>query len=289
MSEKQYSVITGIFDIITKGIRQSVKEKSKEGKPLGVGVYTDEYCEDTNFSRPMKSVDHRIKIAGGLEGVAFTFEATGRDFSEIEQVADEAYENYLKKVEKSKKPKDYKVGFVIGSFDLLHSGHIQNIQLASEICQELYVFVKTDERIMVNKHKHPIQDTTQRAANLRALEAVKAVLYYDLDSNRRDAINNVLEQYEKRHPGQHIEENELVAIFGEDLKEKEETSKKNGEWGDVNIVFTPRPAEKMKKISSTAYKRYLEETGGLDAYEAKEAEGLNDVKPISIDDDEAER
>ena len=45
----------------------------------------------------------------------------------------------------------------------------------------------------------------------------------------------------------------------------------------------------MKKISSTAYKRYLEETGGLDAYEAKEAEGLNDVKPISIDDDEAER
>ncbi len=156
------------------------------------------------------------------------------------------------------------------------------------MCEELYVFVKTDERIMVKKHKHPIQDTTQRAANLRALEAVKAVLYYDLDSNRRDAINDVLEQYEKCHTGEHIEEKELVAIFGEDLKEKEETSKKNGEWGDVNIVFTPRPAEKMKRISSTAYKRYLEETGGLDAYEAKEAEGLSSVEPISIDDDEVE-
>ena len=53
--EKEYNVITGIFDVITKGIRKSVLERSLDGKPLGVGVYTDEYCELTDFSKPMKS------------------------------------------------------------------------------------------------------------------------------------------------------------------------------------------------------------------------------------------
>ena len=40
--EKEYNVITGIFDVITKGIRKSVLERSLDGKPLGVGVYTVE-------------------------------------------------------------------------------------------------------------------------------------------------------------------------------------------------------------------------------------------------------
>lgn len=286
---KDYIIITGIFDVITKGIRQSVLKKSQEGKPLGVGVYTDDYCENTNFSRPMKPVEHRMEIAQGLSGVDFTFPATSRDFLEIEQAADDAYEEYLKEVEQAKRPKDYRVGFLIGSFDLLHSGHLQNIRLASEMCQDLYVIVKTDERIWDRKHKHPTQNTTQRAANLQALKMVKGVLYYDLDSTRADAIKNVIAQYEQDYPGETIEEKDMVAFFGEDLREKEEAGIRNGEWGDVNLVFTPRPAAKMKKISSTAYKKYLEETGGLDSYEAKEAEGLSDISGIDIgEDDEAE-
>lgn len=291
MSKKDYIVITGIFDIITKGIRKSVLEKSKDGKPLGVGVYTDEYCESTNFSRPMKSVEHRMDIAQGLNGVAFTFPATSRDFSEIEQAADEAYESYLEKVEEAKRPKKYKAGILIGSFDLLHSGHIQNIQLASDMCQNLYVFVKTDERILAKKHKDTSQNTTKRAANLKALktEMVKDVLYFDLDSTRADAVRGVIERYQQDYPGETLEENDIVAIFGEDLKEKEEGAKRRGEWGDVNIEFTPRPEEKMKKVSTTAYKRYMEETGGLDIYEEKEEKGLNDISETNLGDDETER
>ena len=164
--EKEYNVITGIFDVITKGIRKSVLERSLDGKPLGVGVYTDEYCELTDFSKPMKSVEHRMEIAQGLTGVAFTFISNSRVFSEYEEVADVAYKEYMERVKQEQAPKPYKAGFVIGSFDLLHSGHLQNIELASEMCDELYVVVKTDERIRDKKHKDPVQNTAQRAANL---------------------------------------------------------------------------------------------------------------------------
>ena len=73
------------------------------------------------------------------------------------------------------------------------------------------------------------------------------------------------------------------------LKAKEEEAKRRGEWGDVNIEFTPRPEEKMKKVSTTAYKRYMEETGGLDIYEEKEEKGLNDISETNLGDDETER
>lgn len=245
-----------------------------------MGVYTDDYCEAINFSRPMKPVEHRIEIVQGLSGVDFTFPVTDKNFTEIERLADEAYEKYLKEIEEANKPKDYKVGFLIGSFDLLHSGHLQNIKLASDRCQNLYVIVKTDERIIDRKHKQPVQNTTQRALNLQALKNVKAVLYYDLDSTRSDAIRSVISQYEQDYPGETLEEKDMVVFFGEDLRGKEEASIKNGEWGEVNVVFTPRSAEKMKKISSTAYKRHIERTGGLDSYEAKENEGLKDISEI---------
>ena len=274
MKDEEYNVITGIFDVITKRIRQSVLEKSQEGKPLGVGVYTDEYCENTNFSRPMKPVEHRIEIAQGLTGVAFTFQVNSKNPAEIEQAANYAYQKYIQEVEKLNKNKKYKAGILIGSFDLLHFGHLQNIELASDICKDLYVIVKTDERILANKHKETVQNTTKRAANVRALKMVKDVLYYDLDSTRADAIKNVIEQYKKDYPEENIEEKDIAAIFGEDLREKEETAAKNGEWENVNILFNTRKAERIKQISSTAYKKHVEATGGLDSYEAREEAGL---------------
>lgn len=275
--EKEYNVITGIFDVITKGIRKSVLERSLDGKPLGVGVYTDEYCELTDFSKPMKSVEHRMEIAQGLTGVAFTFIANSRVFSEYEEVADVAYKEYMERVKQEQAPKPYKAGFVIGIFDLLHSGHLQNIELASEMCDELYVVVKTDERIRDKKHKDPVQNTAQRAANLCALKKVKDVLYYDLDSNRTDVVNSIIEQYALNHLGQLLEPKDLVAIFGEDLKEKEEERKRNGDWGDVSVAFTPRSEEKMQLISSSTYKRMVEEKGGIGRYEDNEDKGLYDV------------
>lgn len=75
-----------------------------------------------------------------------------------------------------------------------------------------------------------------------------------------------------------------MAIFGEDLKEKEEKRKRDGDWGEVNIEITPRSKEKMKKISSSVYKKIIQETGGLQNYEKRELDGLVDDS-MDFDDD----
>lgn len=287
MSEKDYKLIIGIFDTISKEIRNRVLNKSEEGKPLGVGVYTDECCDTKLYTYPMKSLDHRMQIAQGLSGVAFTFPVDSLQPNEIEKAAEVAYEKYLNEVKQKEEAKKYKAGFVIGSFDLLHAGHIENINLASTFCEDLYVVVKTDERIFDRKKKHSIQNTTERAEILRALKQVKGVVFYDLDSNRDDVIRNIIDQYQKDHPGETIEQKDLVAIFGEDLKEKEEKRKRDGDWGEVNIEITPRYKEKMKKISSSVYKKIIQETGGLQNYEKRELDGLVDDS-MDFDDDSIE-
>lgn len=78
-----------------------------------------------------------------------------------------------------------------------------------------------------------------------------------------------------------------MAIFGEDLKEKEEKRKRDGDWGEVNIEITPRSKEKMKKISSSVYKKIIQETGGLQNYEKRELDGLVDDS-MDFDDDSIE-
>ena len=52
---------------------------------------------------------------------------------------------------KREEAKKYKVGFVIGSFDVFHAGHLENLTLAKEMCEKLVVVLKTDERIQKNK------------------------------------------------------------------------------------------------------------------------------------------
>lgn len=208
---------------------------------------------------------------------------------DVEKAAEKAYRDYQKEIKVLEAAKKYKVGFVIGSFDLLHAGHIENINLASEICDRLYVVVKTDERIFDRKHKWPTQNTTERAEILKSLKQVRGVLFYDLDSDRDDIVESIIEQHKRDFPEETIEPKDLVAIFGEDLREKEEERKRNGDWGDVNIEFTPRSKEKMQRISSSVYKKIVEETGGLEGYEKREYETFldareNDGKDIEIDD-----
>lgn len=271
--EKNFKYIVGIFDVITKEIRRNIKKDGQNlDVPLGVGVYTDEFCENTLFTHPAKTLEHRMQIAKGMGGVVFTFPVSSLSKEETEIAAQEAYERYLAEIKQLNDIKKYKTGFIIGSFDLLHAGHMENINIASEVCNDLYVVVKTDERIMANKHKTPVQNTTERANNLRMLRQVRDVLYMDLDSTRQDIIEDIIAQYEIDHDGAKIEPGEIAAIFGEDLKDKE--MEHESEWGDVNLVFTPRSSEKMQTISSSAYQQIVRSNGGLAEYQRREDENL---------------
>lgn len=282
--KKDYNYIVGIFDVMTKEIRNKISKKAEQKKPLGIGVYSDECCNTKLFTHPMKSENHRMDIASGLSGVNFTFLVDSLNPAEIEENAKKAYIDFQKQTKTLGEKKKYKAGFVIGSFDLLHAGHIENINIASELCERLYVIVKTDERIREKKHKDPVQNTTERANNLKFLRQVKGVLFYDLDSTRADVIEDVMNKLEKDYPEEKIKENEVAAIFGEDLKEKELEHKKASDWGEINLEFTPRSQLKMVTVSSSAYKKIVEETpGGIQAFNAKEIAVL---MPVEIEDEE---
>lgn len=275
MEEKRkYTYIKGIFDVITKEVREKIKMSKEEGKPLGIGVFSDEYCEDTIFTKPSKELEHRLSVAEGFSGVDFVFPIQLGEC--IDEIAENAYNEYLVRIKAAtSKKEEFKAEIVIGSYDLLHAGHIENIKLASEFCERLYAVVKTDERILANKNKIPMQNTTERANNVKLLKSVSGVTYMDLDSTREDIVKDVIEMY-KEETGKEISESEIVAVFGEDLKEKEEIHKK--EWGDVSLRFTSRPVEKMKKVSSSSYQKKIKEAGGIEVYEARENNSVGSYK-----------
>ena len=275
MEEKRkYTYIKGIFDVITKEVREKIKMSKEEGKPLGIGVFSDEYCEDTIFTKPTKELEYRLSVAEGFSGVDFVFPIQLGE--RIDEIAENAYNEYLVKIkEATSKKEEFKAGIVIGSYDLLHAGHIENIKLASEFCERLYAVVKTDERILANKNKIPMQNTTERANNAKLLKSVSGVTYMDLDATREDIVKDVMEMY-KAETGKEISESEIVAIFGEDLKEKEEIHK--NEWGDVSLRFTSRPVEKMKKVSSSSYQKKIKDAGGIELYEARENNSVGSYK-----------
>ena len=267
--QNEYTIVMGIFDVITKSIRTAISKAKENDKPLGIGVYTTEYCDKVLFTHPMMSDEHRMQIVSGLDGVDFVF--TISNLEESKKKSKEAYINYLNETIETESKKKYKVGFVIGSFDLLHAGHIENINLASRMCEELYVVLKTDERIIANKHKIPMQNTTKRAENLRSLKEVKNIVFMDMDSSRKDVLDMIIDKYKEEHPEENLDKREIVAIFGEDLKEKEIERE---EWEKINVVFTSRSPEKMKTVSSTAYQGKVQEGGGIGKIENLEDSSL---------------
>ena len=135
--------------------------------------------------------------------------------------------------------------------------------LAKKLCDKLVVVLKTDERIMKNKHKQPKQSTSERAAILRFLKPIDNIIYMDIDTSRKDIIYDVISLYEGVSP------QDVVAIFGSDLKEKEQPFI-NTDWKDISVVFTYRDEKKMKTVSSSSYQKTCDSNGGLQVFEKAE-------------------
>lgn len=264
-SKFKYSV--GIFDVICRTIRKKVQEESKKGTAYGIGVYTNEYCMRELMTSPMKSTEERMQIAKSFEGVDFIFPVDTKDQEQIESLAEQAYQDFLEDKQNEEGPKKYKVGFVIGSFDMLHLGHLEHIDMTKQLCDKVIVVLKTDERILKNKHKQPRQSTVERAAVLKMMTQIQDIMYMDVDTTRRDIVGDIMERFPD------IDKKDIVAVFGSDLKEKEEPYVDTA-WSGINVVFTPRSKEKMKTVSSSHYQRECDNKGGIKVLEAREEENL---------------
>ena len=251
-----FNYTVGIYDVICRAIRVKLREEAQKDGAYGIGVYTDRYCEQELMTQTMKKLEDRMEIARSFEGVDFVFSVDTRDSKSIEEVAQEAYLEYLEQKKNNEGEKKYKIGFAIGSFDLFHAGHLENLTLAKNLCDKLIVVLKTDERIRKKKNKSPRQSTGERAEALKCIKIVDDIIYYDVDATRQDIIDDIMSRYKD------IEPKDIVAIFGSDLQKKEE-ARLTTDWANINVAFTNRDSEKMKLVSSTNYQKICDANGGI--------------------------
>ena len=139
--------------------------------------------------------------------------------------------------------------------------------LAKQICEKIVVVLKTDERILKNKHKVPKQSTAERASILSLIKIIDSISYMDIDTTRKDIVEDIKRIYKD------IDSKDIVAIFGSDLQEKEEQFL-DKDWKDINVVFTNRDQQKMKIVSSSNYQKVCDLNGGIKNLEEKETDNI---------------
>ncbi len=69
--------------------------------------------------------------------------------------------------------KKYKIGYIPGTFDLFHIGHLNLIRNARQYCDKLICAVSTDEVVESHKNKRPVIPFEER------IEIVRAIRYVD--------------------------------------------------------------------------------------------------------------
>lgn len=236
----------GSYDVLrAEDLREldgKIQVSKADGKEFfALGVYEEQFAKIQGGSLPLKSLEDRMKIAKQLRGIDFVFPISTFNKDEIRENILKALKEFLKEKENKEKnivEKDYKIGYVPGTYDLFHAGHLENLLIASEQCDFIIAGVKADEVVKKQKNKVPIMNSEERVEILRHLKCVNDVYTFYV----RDF--NVVNQWIESKYGQKTD----VVFCGEDLK------KDYGNIKDINIIFTNRDEQKMKTRSTTHYR-----------------------------------
>lgn len=237
---------TGVFDILRAKDLQDLNKKIQLSKEegiecFGVGIYENELCENLGFNTPLKSLEDRMNIMKYIRGVDFVFPVKSLHEDILKDAVKKGYYEYQveKETHKAEPSKKYKLGYVPGTYDLFHAGHLENLMFASKDCEKLIVGVKSDDLVQKHKNKTPIISENERMEILRQFKFVDdAYVYYARDLK-------IAAEWFKIKYGKQFD----AVFYGSDLKNDFADS------GEFNIVFTPRDKETMKTRSSSAYRK----------------------------------
>lgn len=192
---------------------------------------------------PLKSLEDRMKIMEQIRGVDFVFPVHSLDANLLKDDIMNAYADYIKRINQKEKQeaKKYKIGYAPGTYDLFHAGHLENLIIAASQCEKLIIGVKSDELVFEHKKRKPILFADERIEILRHFKFTHDVYpYYTRDLTV--AADWIKAKYNQ----------EVQAIFlGSDLQEDFSTTK------GLNIVYTPRDAEKCEKNLQPHIENYI--------------------------------
>lgn len=236
----------GNYDVLRardlNNLDKNIQYSRNEGSDIfALGIYSAELCKKLGIDEPLKSQEDRMKIMEQIRGVDFTFPVNSMDENEILKDLREAYNQYTmsQSEPKTETEKKYKIGYAPGTYDLFHAGHLENLTIAAEQSKKLIVGVKSNELVYEHKHKKPFIDAEERMEILRHFKFVYDVYKY----YTRDLL--VANNWIRSKYGKGID----AVFLGSDLK------KDFADVEGINIVYTPRDPEKMKVVSTTAYRK----------------------------------
>lgn len=246
---KEYGFIYGDYDIIRREDLEKIEIASQinreNGKKyLGIGILSSELIEGGT----LKSTNDRIRIALALRGVDFAFEVTEEELKNRDKMfekAEEAYQKFIKENSNEQSPeRKYEYIYLPGTWDLFHTGHLENLYEALKSGKKLIVGVKSDELVRQHKNRQPILSAEERMEFIRHLKCVDGVIQSH-SRNPQIAINTILADYGKKID---------AVCVGSDLIEDFEKMREEID-PTVDIVYTSRPkdgpstSKETKKLS----------------------------------------
>lgn len=138
--------------------------------------------------------------------------------------------------------KKYKVGIVVGVFDLFHVGHLNLLERCKAMCDKLIVAVCGDDYVVNIKHKTPVYPEDQRRRILSALKCVDEVVPVSIEETEDKML------LLKSHPFD-------VLFSGDDWKGSERYLKTEVQFAELGVTIEYLPY--TNGISTSQIKRAI--------------------------------
>lgn len=119
-----------------------------------------------------------------------------------------------------------KIGFVCGTFDLCHTGHILMFRECKQFCDHLIVGLCVNPNIMQKEKNKPVETIFERYIRLKSIKYINEIIVYENEEDMKSILSSLKGIYG----------NNLIRFMDEKYKNRD-----NNEFSlDLNIFYNSR-------------------------------------------------